>query len=291
MNRCSVTHVGNAAVWGAVLAVFLCLAGAAAAEDAQERVGKDPQASFDASLAERLVDVRPTQPAQPWLLVDAPFGPFTLFPTVVVWPWWQPLGHEVVPLGPNGYVYRPIYPLAAEDLGPPPAPDAEASHGDAAAIMERAVAAARAGDYQAALASLDLLLARDPADGYAHLLRAFVLLMLREYPAASDALHRALWTLPREEWGAVAANWQDYVPEPAAFDRALHSLEWFVRQHPFRPEGHFLLGYHYGYLGRHREAVDELSEALELYQIDGVAPELLEFFRSVPPAESPPRDF
>ncbi len=290
MNQCSVAHFGRTAAWAAALVVLLRTADAAAAEDAQGRVRKDQEPGQDSSWAERLVDVRPAPPAQPWILVDAPFGPATLFPAVVVWPWWQPLGHEIVPLGKNGYVYRPIYPPpAAEELGAPPAPDPAVSYGDAAAIMERAVSAARAGDYPGALAQLDQLVMQDPADGYAHLLRAFVL--LKDHAAASDALHRALWTLPREEWGAVAGNWQDYVPEPAAFDRALRSLEHFVRQHPLRPEGHFLLGYHYGYLGRHREAVDQLAEALELYQIDGVAPELLEFFRNVAPAESPPRDF
>lgn len=292
MDQSLVDHIGYTAAWAATLSVLLCTAGAAAAEDAQGHLRKVPEPSQHASWAERLVNVRPSPPAQPWMLVDAPFGPATLFPVVAIWPWWQPLGHEIVPLGPNGYVYRPIYPPpATEELNPPPLPSPTASYGDGAAVMDRAVSATRAGDYHAALAALDQLLMQDPADGYAHLLRAFVLLMLQEYTAASDALHRALWTLPREEWGAVAGNWQDYVPEPASFNSALRSLERFVRQHPLRPEGHFLLGYHYGYLGRHREAVDHLAEALELYQIDGVAPELLEFFHSLAPAESPPRDF
>ena len=188
-------------------------------------------------------------------------------------------------------MYRPLYERPEPARVAPAERGPAATQADATRLMDAAVAACRVGDYVAALAALDRLVAQDPADGYAHLLRAFALFMLQDYLAASDALHRALWTLPRREWGAVVGNWQDYVLDQAAFQRALRGLEQFVSEQPLLPEGHFLLGFHYGYLGRHREAVDQLAEALELYQLDGVAPELLHFFRSVPPAQEGPRQF
>lgn len=296
MSRRSAIRSSRGAACALALALLLCTFGGGAGaggEQGQRAAEAPPDRRYDPAWIQNLVDVRPVPPAQPWVVVDAPFGPATLFPTVVVWPWWQPLGHEIIPYGPNGYVYRPTYPAPEpeEVSRPPRGPPVAAPHRDAATLMQRAVSAARAGHYAAALAAVDQLVAQDPADGYAHLLRSFVLLLLDDYAAASDALHRALWTLPREEWGAVASNWQDYVPEPAVFHRALACLERFVRQQPLRPEGHFLLGYHYGYLGRHREAVDQLAEALELYQLDGVAPELLEFFRHVRPADQGAREF
>jgi len=294
MNQESLGRFGLIAVCTVVLGGLLSGPwGARAAEPTDGKVGGGVSPLAGQAEVDGLVDVRPSPPPEPWVLIDAPFGPATLFPTVIAWPWWQPLGHEIVPLGANGYVYRPIYRLPpAEEIGPPRrAADLVLPDADPAALMERAVLACRSGDYLAALAALDRLIAHDAADGYAHLLRAFALFMLEEHAAASEALHRALWTLPREEWGAVARNWQDYVPQPAAFHRALRRLEQFVRLQPLRPEGHFLLGYHYGYLGLKREAVHQLAEALELYQVDGVAPELLEFFQNVPPAAPPPQNF
>ncbi len=34
----------------------------------------------------------------------------------------QPVGHEIIPTGPNGYVYRPVYQTPATNVLVPPAP-------------------------------------------------------------------------------------------------------------------------------------------------------------------------
>ncbi|HEY1600172.1 MAG TPA: hypothetical protein VGG64_11245 [Pirellulales bacterium] len=156
----------------------------------------------------------------------------------------QPLGHQIIPTGPNGYIYRPV-----------------ANLGD---FLQRAVAALREANYAQVLVELDPLLTETPDDGDVWLLRAQAMFGLADYGKAAESLHVALRVLPREEWGRPIVKRRDYFRSPEEYTARLRALESYVRLHPDVGAGHFLLGYHYGYLGRATEAERELQTALQL---------------------------
>ena len=79
------------------------------------------------------------------------FSPFFGYPSINLgFP--QPLGHQIMPTGPNGYIYRPV-----TDLG---------------TLVDQALAALRAADYDNVLLQLDPVLTEAPDDGTAWLIRA-----------------------------------------------------------------------------------------------------------------------
>jgi hypothetical protein len=174
--------------------------------------------------------------AFPFISVFGPPAPNLGYP--------QPLGHQIIPTGPNGYIYRPV-----TDLGD---------------FLQRALAALREANYAQVLVELDPLLTETPDDGHVWILRAQAMFGLADYGKAAEALHVALRVLPREEWGRPIVKRRDYFHSSEEYTARLHALESYVRLHPGIGAGHFLLGYHYGYLGRASEAARELQTALQL---------------------------
>ena len=156
----------------------------------------------------------------------------------------QPLGHQIIPTGPNGYIYRPVTDLRA--------------------FVNRATAALRAADYARVLVELEPVLAESPDDGNAWLLREQALFALARYPQAAEALHVALRLLPQVEWGQPVVRRRDYFRSVEEYAARLRALEAYVAGHPGEGAGHFLLGYHYGYLGRSGQAERELRAALRI---------------------------
>lgn len=179
-----------------------------------------------------------------YLTYDAfPFAPLFGYPAVNLgFP--QPLGHQIISYGSNGYIYRPV-----TDLG---------------AYYDRAAAALKAADYTQVLIELEPVLSEMPEDGDSWMLEAQALFAMGNYGKAASSLHSALRLLPQSSWGRPVMKAADYFASEAEFMARLRALEGYVRQHPREAAGHFLLGYFYGYRGEPALAERELRTALQL---------------------------
>ncbi|HVU87307.1 MAG TPA: hypothetical protein VHD36_08295 [Pirellulales bacterium] len=201
-----------------------------------------------------------------FLTYDAfPFSPLFGYPAVNLgFP--QPLGHQIISYGANGYIYRPV-----TDLG---------------AYYDRAAAALKAGNYSQVLIELDPVLKEMPEDGDTWMLQAQALFALGTYGKAATALHTALRLLPQSSWGRPVMKAGEYFSSEAEFTARLRALEAYVRTHPREGAGHFLLGYYYGYRGHPSQAVAELRTALQLVTGDDeLANALLAPLGSAPAAD------
>lgn len=231
-----------------------------------------------------------------WPLLPDPLGVSAAFgllpdPLAVL----QPIGHEIISTGPNSYIYRPIQgdelaepAPAAEAPLPPHPPDAAQSARTAFAV---AVLAFRAGRCRGALAELDQVASADPDHAHAWLLRSHALVALGHYAQAAESLSQAIERLPPEDWGRFTADFSDWYPSVSAYGRQLRRLEQFVGENPDRPEGHILLGYHYGFLGYRHEALQQLEAALELDERDPLARRLRDLFAGEQRDLGGPREF
>jgi hypothetical protein len=198
----------------------------------------------------------------------------------------QTVGHEFIPTGPNGYVYRPIYADELDERRPSPSiagatPSARQSSflsrhatadtaplrpvpelaeaGPPAKPVDEAFAAAladvRRGEYDLALDALELVLNRDPKRGDAESLAAQALFALGDYPGAVAAVGRAIDRLPEAEWDRYVAAYRRYFPSALQYIVRLRRLERYVDDRPDDVSGPVLLGYHYGALGFADDAV------------------------------------
>lgn len=207
-------------------------------------------------------------------LAYQPFGPYDLLGgyAPVYLGARQPSGHEIVPLGPNGYIYRPTF----DD---PPASPFAASPGlpVSPAPLDEAILAFRSGRYAEAVQRLDAALIADPQDGFANLLQSHACFALADYGPANRALDRALALLPEELWGQVLNDYRSFY-RATRYTHHLARLEQFVLEHPGEAQGHRLLGYHAGFLGQREAGVAHLAKAVELAPTDVVARRLLAHF-------------
>jgi hypothetical protein len=252
-------------------------------------------------------------------ILGGPLGPAPLDPYSVsaYWGFWpsplvarQSIGHQIIWTGPNGYVYRPVYPdsdpsgitqtdgfkiLPRSATAPgfaervaggapgvaaaPPLPAAAAAKGP----LEAALALFRGGRYEQALDALEQ--APEAEGDEADLLAAQALFALADYPAAVEALERATNRLPEDQWGRYVADYHNYFPSPLRYVVHLRSLERFTEQFPERAEARILLAYQYGSLGFSDRAIALLDEI----QADPLARRLHEHFvrQQAPPTPEP----
>lgn len=205
-------------------------------------------------------------------------GPLDPISVSIYWGNWpnpimarQPIGHQTIATSPNGYVYRPLYandPTASsialdnsqEIAGVPSAtsgqPRAPASPD---ALLEAALVLFKSGRYEAAIDRLNRAVDQNPNEGRAYLLLVQTYFGLANYEMAVDALAAALNTAPQTDWGKFVRDYSRYFVSPLRFAVHLRTLERFVEQHPERFEGHLLLAYQYGSLGKTDRALAELS--------------------------------
>lgn len=204
-------------------------------------------------------------------------GPGRLDPLSVAayWGFWpspiiarQPIGHQTIATSPNGYIYRPVYaddptaatvalPNAQEAIGG--APPNSARPATPEALFEAALVLFKAGRYEAALDRLNRVLDFKPDDGRAYLLMVQGYFGLANYEAAADALAAALNTAPEYDWEEYIRGYSTYFASPLRFAVHLRTLERFVELNPQRFEGHLLLAYQYGSLGKTDRALAELA--------------------------------
>ena len=84
--------------------------------------------------------------------------------------------------------------------------------------------------------------------------------------------------LPEDKWGTVIQNYTQLYGTNGDYNNQLKALEAARTKDPKNPALRFLLGFHYGYLGYPKEAVRELSKAVELEGRDPAARKLHDIF-------------
>jgi tetratricopeptide (TPR) repeat protein len=115
---------------------------------------------------------------------------------------------------------------------------------------------------------------REPKDGNLRAQLALALFQAGDYTDAADAVRRALPLLPREKWRSVVANRDPFYRDPSDYTDRLRDLEQASRKKPEDSSLHLLLGYHYAFLGRNRDALRELDRTLQLSPKDETARKL-----------------
>lgn len=133
-----------------------------------------------------------------------------------------------------------------------------------------------------------------PRDGRLFLLLSQAHLAVGEYRDAAGAARLGMSLLPAEDWGYVVENFRHYYHD-ADYVAQVGRLRRFLDENPDHADGHFLLGYHWVFLG-YSEAVKreayfvaanrDLSKAAELNPRDEWANRLLELIHGVRPAPS-----
>lgn len=200
----------------------------------------------------------------------------------------QPIGHQTIATGPNGYVYRPVYAddetAASIALPEPPQGWAGAMRQNAAeATPERLRQAAlllfRAADYAGALDRLDRLLQAKPDDELARLLAVQADFALGDYPAAVELLAGALDAAPSREWDRYVRDYRQTFGSALTYLALLRSLERSTAAHGERAYERLLLAYEYGCLGFPERALALLAGVR-----GDLADRLRDHFTDEPPA-------
>ena len=127
------------------------------------------------------------------------------------------------------------------------------------------------GNYEAALASLEVTLKTMPQDSVVHEFRSLVLFSLKKYPEAAAAIYAVLAAGPGWDWTTMASLY----PSVATYTAQLRSLEEFVKTNPQSADGHFLLGYHYQTMGHAPSAAKQFATVQQLLPNDKLARQLV----------------
>ncbi len=133
-----------------------------------------------------------------------------------------------------------------------------------------------------------------PRDGRLFLLLSQAHLAVGEYRDAAGAARLGMSLLPTEDWGFVVEHFRDYYHD-SDYAGQVRRLRQFIAENPGHADAHFLLGYHWVFLGHsaaaNREAYfaaadRELSNASELNPRDEWANRLLGLATGPRPAPS-----
>lgn len=204
-----------------------------------------------------------------------PLDPFAVWARFGFWPnpyvARQPIGHQTITTGPNGYVYRPVYAddETAASIALPKRDEQRVAPGFAAtgrsnqatpeSLMQAAQVLFRAADYEGALDRLDHLLQVAPDDGHARLLAVQAYFALGRYRAAADALASATEAASQLDWDLYVRDYRKHFGTSLNFLVPLRALERFVAARPDRSDARLLLAYEYGCLGFGDRALDLLA--------------------------------
>lgn len=172
------------------------------------------------------------------------------------------------------YDYR--QPIIIEQPGAVGDPDQRALD-----LLDDALQAFLAMDYERALRQLDESLQINPHDPAAHELRALALFATGRYTDAAATLHSLLAAAPGWDW----ATMRSLYPSNAVYTDQLRALEAYRNRNPLSADGRFVLAYHYLVAGHTEAAQHELERVVELEPRDQVAAQILDGLR----AETAPR--
>jgi tetratricopeptide (TPR) repeat protein len=148
---------------------------------------------------------------------------------------------------------------------------------DYAALGDQAF---KAGRYDDAIHYWQHALLDDPHNAGLVMLLGQAYFATQRYDVAAGAVQQAMRMLPSEKWGLVVRNYAEIYSGNQAYTNQLRALEHARSQKPDSPALRFLLGYHYGYLGYPRQAVQELDVAVKLNSHDTIASQLRDLMRS-----------
>jgi len=153
-------------------------------------------------------------------------------------------------------------------------------------FMRRAEAAFRAGRYDEAVRMANHAAVEMPNNPKVLLLLGQALFAVGDYGAAAGAIHQGMGMSDPKSWGAFVQSFRQFYGNVNDYTEQLRRLEKFVQERRDASYAHFLLGYHYGYLGYPEEARRELAEAVRLEDRDELAGQLLAQFGGEAPRRS-----
>lgn len=128
-----------------------------------------------------------------------------------------------------------------------------------------------AGDYDAALVSVNAALKELPNDAVIHEFRALILFALGKYQDSAATLYPVLSVGPGFDWTTMIGLY----PDVKTYTTHLRALEAYRDQHLDDPAARFVLAYHYTTAGQNDEAIDQLKKLLELEPNDQTAKQIL----------------
>jgi tetratricopeptide (TPR) repeat protein len=182
--------------------------------------------------------------------------------------------------GGTSYAYnyaQPVYVTGSESISPTTPTTSTNS------LVDEAVEAFKAGDYQATLTQLDQAIKSNPKDAVLHELRALTLFAMRNYSEAAATIHSVLAVGPGWDWPTMASLY----PDVNRYTEQLRELEGFTKKNSDDAGGRLLLGYHYLTLGHPESAAKEFSEVVRLQPKDRVAQELVNLVAKPKDGEQP----
>ncbi len=171
-----------------------------------------------------------------------------------------PLADQVA-IDPNA---QPASPLAADQ-------DMAALGDDFATLGEQEF---QAGKYDAAARNWRHALVDEPGNGGVMMLLAQALFATNKYDEAAGAVQLGMQMLPVEKWGTVVEHYRELYPKIGDYTTQLRALEKARDQKADDPALRFLLGYHYGFLGYPKNALQQLDKCVELAPKDEISQKL-----------------
>jgi hypothetical protein len=145
----------------------------------------------------------------------------------------------------------------------------------------------RAGRYDAAVRSWRHALVDEPGNGGVMLLLAQALFATGKYDEAAGAVQLGMQMLPVEKWGAVVEHYRELYSKIGDYTTQLRALEAARDKKVDDPALRFLLGYHYGFLGYPKNAVQQLDKCVELAPKDELAQKLHERMKELMAPKAP----
>ncbi len=158
-------------------------------------------------------------------------------------------------------------------------------------FLVQAETAFREGRYKESAVLIQHTLVELPTDGRVMLFLSQALFAVNDYKGAITAAYRGMSLLEPDDWGFVVTNSAKYYGNND-FKNQMKRLDSHIEANPQAAYAFALRGYHWGYLGYHELAREDLNQALELESQDHFAVKLFAKFggeAELPEPESKPK--
>ena len=143
-------------------------------------------------------------------------------------------------------------------------------------------------DYKSAVRAWRHGLVDDPENGVLTLMLAQALFAAEQFNEAAGATQFGMQVVPKDKWEIVVKNYRELYGKVDDYTTQLRTLEKAAKDKPDDPALRFLLGYHYGFLGYPKEAVQQLEKCITLAPQDEAAQKLLDLFGDKLPKKGEP---
>lgn len=184
----------------------------------------------------------------------------------------------------GGYDYsQPIVEQPAyTDAGQPATPSSPSDAG--MSNFDQARSSFYAGDYNAALNSVNLAVKEMPKDAVVHEFRALVLFALGRYNEAASTIHPVLAVGPGWDWATLVGLY----PTVDTYTDQLRKLETYTKENPKGADAFFLLAYHYLTCDHKDAAHKTFEKVVSLQPNDAIAAEYVRLTDTTPPNADTP---